>query len=315
MTRYKLTLEYNGTNLIGWQANEQGPSVQSLVADAIFKFSGQRVDVVAAGRTDAGVHALGMVAHFDLIPFPKGRGGGEADGVGVPRITASLARGDDFYCTTTPPPNGGTPSPAKGNADTIMRALNFYLTQVAAPVAILDCEAVGDDFHARFSCVCRNYRYIILNRRAPAVLDRDQVWWIPRELDIEKMRAAAARLIGNHDFTSFRAAECQAKSPVKTLDEIEICKMENVKCKTENEKKTSSIYHFPSYIALDFSARSFLHHQVRNMVGTLVEIGLGKPFDIDEILAARDRRAAGPTAPPSGLYFVSAEYATSAASA
>ncbi|MCL2748948.1 MAG: tRNA pseudouridine(38-40) synthase TruA [Alphaproteobacteria bacterium] len=255
MTRYKLTLEYNGTTLIGWQENIQGPSVQSLVRDAVFKFCQQDVEVIAAGRTDAGVHALGMVCHFDIV--------GDSD------------------------------------AETVMRALNFYL--IDSPVAVLDCEIVSDDFHARFSCTCRNYRYIILNRRAPVIMDKNMVWWIPRPLNVEKMQAAAAKLVGNHDWTSFRASECQAKSPIKTLDkaDIEICDM------AYGEKGEMQ----GQYIIMNFSARSFLHHQVRNMVGTLVEIGLGKPFDIDEVFAAKNRSAAGPTAPSSGLYFVSAEYA------
>lgn len=250
MMRYKLTLEYNGTDLIGWQANAQGPSVQSLLTDAIFKFSGETVDVAAAGRTDAGVHALGMIAHFDLDKDT--------------------------------------------DAETVMRAINFYLN--GAPVCVLDCEIVSDDFHARFSCVRRNYKYIILNRRAPAVLDKNMVWWVPRELDIDAMRAAASQLLGHHDFTSFRASECQAKSPVKTLDKIDIRTMDDGRCS--------------SYIVIEVSAKSFLHHMVRNIVGTLVEIGLGKPHDIPTILDARNRSSAGATAPASGLYFVSAEYST-----
>ncbi len=243
MTRYKLTLEYDGTTLIGWQENTQGPSVQSLLQDAIFSFCGMRTDVVAAGRTDAGVHAMGMVCHFDL----------DKD-------------------TTT---------------ETVMRAINFYL--VNQPVAVLNCEIVPDDFHARFSCVRRNYKYVILNRGAPAVLDKNRVWWMPRPLDVDAMRAAAEKLVGNHDFTSFRASECQAKSPIKTIDEIRI---------TNHESR----------ITLEISAKSFLHHMVRNIVGTLVEIGLGKDMDIQQILAACDRSAAGPTAPAAGLYFVSAIY-------
>ena len=244
MTRYKLTIEFDGTNLIGWQENRQGSSVQSLVQGAIKNFCQLDVDVVAAGRTDAGVHAYAMVAHADL---------------------------------------------PESNPETIKRALNFYLND--SPVSILDCVAVPDDFHARFSCTGRNYRYIILNRSAKPALDINRVWWIPQKLDIDAMKCAAEKLIGNHDFTSFRASECQAKSPVKTLDEIKI--------KTDKD-----------FIFLDFSARSFLHHQVRNMVGTLVEIGLGKSLNIDEIFAAKNRSAAGPTAPAAGLYFVSANYAT-----
>lgn len=244
MTRYKVTLEYDGTDLIGWQENTQGPSVQSLMVDAIEKFCGARPDIVGAGRTDAGVHAVAMTAHFDL------------DG--------------NFY------------------ADTVMRAVNFYLNN--APVAVLDCETVPDDFNARFDCVARHYKYFVLNRSARPVLEKNRVWWVPRKLNIKKMQAAAERLVGKHDFTSFRASECQAKSPIKTLDS----------CRIEQDE---------DMIIFDFSARSFLHHQVRNMVGTLVEIGLGKPYDIDKVFAALDRSAAGVTAPASGLYFIRADYA------
>lgn len=245
MTRFRITLEYDGTDLIGWQENRQGPSVQSVLRDAIYAFCGVRPDVIAAGRTDAGVHAIAMVAHFDL--------------------------------------------PGDYTANTVMRAVNFYL--VGRPVAILSCDIVPDDFNARFDCVARHYKYIVLNRSAAPVLNKNRVWWVPRALDITAMRRAASRLVGHHDFTSFRATQCQAKSPIKTLD---VC---NITADGDN-------------IIFEFSARSFLHHQVRNMVGTLVEIGLGKPYDIDEIFAARARSAAGPTAPASGLYFISADYAT-----
>lgn len=245
MTRFRITLEYDGTDLIGWQENRQGPSVQSVLRDAIYAFCGVRPDVVAAGRTDAGVHAIAMVAHFDL--------------------------------------------PGDYTANTVMRAVNFYL--VGRPVAILSCDIVPDDFNARFDCVARHYKYIVLNRSVAPVLNKNRVWWVPRALDVAAMRRAASRLVGHHDFTSFRATQCQAKSPIKTLD---VC---NITADGDN-------------IIFEFSARSFLHHQVRNMVGTLVEIGLGKPYDIDEIFAARARSAAGPTAPASGLYFISADYAT-----
>lgn len=245
MTRYKVILEYDGTNLIGWQENRQGPSVQSLLKDAIEKFCGVRPDVVGAGRTDAGVHAVAMVAHFDL----------DSD----------------------------------ADANTVMRAMNFYLND--APVSVLDCEIVPDDFNARFSCVMRHYKYIVLNRSAPPVLDKNRAWWVPRKLNIRKMRDAARLLVGEHDFTSFRASQCQAKSPIKTLDSCRIERKDDL-------------------VVFDFSARSFLHHQVRNMVGTLVEIGLGVPYDINEIFVARDRSAAGATAPACGLYFIQADYAT-----
>lgn len=247
MTRYKINLEYDGTDLIGWQTNQDGPSVQSLVEDAIFKFCGENVEVYSAGRTDAGVHAISMVAHFDLM------------------------RDQD--------------------EQTVMRAMNFYL--VNKPVAVLSCEKVSDDFHARFSCVARHYKYVVINRSAPVVLDKNRVWWVPQKLDVGAMKTAAQKLIGKHDFTSFRAAQCQAKSPIKTLDSVSI---------TQNGEE----------ITFEFSARSFLHHQVRNMVGTLVEIGMGKPYDIDKIFDAKDRSAAGITAPASGLYFVAADYATDA---
>lgn len=243
MTRYKVTLEYDGTDLIGWQENRQGPSVQSLLKDAIEKFCGTRADVVAAGRTDSGVHAIAMVAHFDID--------------------------------------------AAHTAQTVMRALNFYL--VGQPVSVLSCETVSDDFNARFDCVARHYKYVVLNRPSAPVLNKNRVYWVPRVLDIDAMRSAAEKLIGNHDFTSFRASECQAKSPIKTLDKIEIIKSGDE-------------------IIFEFSARSFLHHMVRNIVGTLIEIGLGKQYDIDAVFAARNRSAAGPTAPASGLYFIRADY-------
>ena len=247
MTRYKVILEYDGTDLIGWQENAQGPSVQSILRDAIYSFCGERVDIVGAGRTDAGVHAGAMVAHFDL--------GGKSD------------------------------------AETVMRALNFYL--VNQPVSVLNCEIVADDFNARFDCVARHYKYIVLNRSAKPVLNKNRVWWVPRKLNVSAMKRAAEHLIGKHDFTSFRASECQAKSPIKTLDTCIITKRGDE-------------------IIFEFSARSFLHHMVRNMVGTLVEIGAGKPYDIDEILAAKNRSAAGPTAPADGLYFIGADYASDA---
>ena len=247
MTRFRITLEYDGTDLIGWQENRQGPSVQSILRDAIYAFCGVRPDIVAAGRTDAGVHALGMVAHFDL---------------------------DGAF-----------------DANTVMRAVNFYLAE--KPVVILSCDVVADDFNARFDCTARHYRYVVLNRRAAPVLNKNRVWWVPRKLNIDAMRNAATHLIGHHDFTSFRATQCQAKSPIKTLDACNII--------TDGDN-----------VIFEFSARSFLHHQVRNMVGTLVEIGLGKPYDIDEIFAACNRSAAGPTAPASGLYFISADYSTDA---
>ena len=247
MPRYKINIEYDGTNLIGWQENIQGPSVQSLLKNAILKFCGETADVFSAGRTDAGVHAVSMVAHFDLEK--------------------------DF------------------EPETVMRALNFYL--INGPVSVLKCERVGDDFHSRFDCIQRQYKYIVLNRSAPVVLKRNRVWWVPQKLDIEKMKLAAQKLVGQHDFTSFRAAQCQAKSPIKTLD-------------------SCNIHQDGDEIIFEFAARSFLHHQVRNMVGTLVEIGMGKDLDIDKIFEAKNRSAAGINAPACGLYFMRAVYPTDA---
>ena len=245
MARYKIELEYDGTNLIGWQENQDGSSVQSVLMDAIEKFCGARPTIFGAGRTDAGVHAVCMTAHFDLDKDVS--------------------------------------------PETVKRAMNFYL--INEPVSVLNCERVSDEFNARFSCVARHYKYVVLNRGAAPVLDKNRVWWVPQKLNVDAMRAAAKKLIGNHDFTSFRASECQAKSPIKTLDKIEIT--------LDGDK-----------IIFELSARSFLHHMVRNIVGTLVEIGLGKPMDIDEILAAKNRSVAGPTAPASGLFFIRADYAT-----
>lgn len=243
--RYKINIEYDGTDLIGWQENHQGPSVQSLLQDAIFQFCGENTTVYSAGRTDAGVHAINMVAHFDLE--------------------------------------------REHEPETVMRAMNFYLTE--KPVAVLNCEKVNDNFHARFSCIKRHYKYIVINRSAPIVLQKNRAWWVPQKLDVDAMKNAAQKLIGKHDFTSFRSSQCQSKSPIKTLDSITI---------TQNGDE----------IIFEFMARSFLHHQVRNMVGTLVEIGLGKPLDIDEILNAKNRSAAGINAPACGLYFIAADYAT-----
>ena len=176
MTRYKIDIEYDGTNLIGWQENQDGDSVQSLLIDAIEKFCGARPDVVGAGRTDAGVHAVQMTAHFDLDKqFPS---------------------------------------------ETVKRALNFYL--INQPVSVLSCEMVNDEFNARFSCTARHYKYVVLNRSAAPVLEKNRVWWVPQKLNIDAMQNAAQKLLGNHDFTSFRAAQCQAHSPIKTLDKISV---------------------------------------------------------------------------------------------
>lgn len=245
MSRYKLTLEYDGTGYVGWQAQENGLSIQVTVETAIKSYCGEDVRLHVAGRTDAGVHALGQVAHVDI---------NRAD----------------------------TP-------ETIQGALNYYLQD--SGISILNVESVSDDFHARFSAQKRAYVYRILNRRAPTALLKHRVWWISQKLDIKAMQKGAQHLIGHHDFTTFRASECQAESPLKTLDQLDILEV-------------GEEIHF------QVSAKSFLHHMVRNMVGTLVEVGRGKwdPLDVKKALDARSRPAGGPTAPPDGLYLLRVEY-------
>lgn len=245
MTRYKLVIEYDGHDFVGWQRQDNGPSVQATLEEAVRGFCGEAVTAHAAGRTDAGVHALGQVAHVDL----------DKD--------------------TT--------------ADTLRDALNAHLKP--APVAILSAEAVDEDFHARFSATERAYLYRIVNRRAPPALDRGRVWFVPVPLDAAAMHTAGQVLIGHHDFTSFRSSECQSASPVKTLDHLDVTR--------EGDE-----------IRIRTRARSFLHNQVRIMAGTLKLVGTGKwsSADLERALAARDRAAAGQTAPPHGLYFLGATY-------
>lgn len=245
MTRWKLTVEYDGGPYVGWQRQETGPSVQQALEEAVHGFCQEARTVQGAGRTDAGVHALGQVAHVDID------------------------------------------KPA--DADTVRDAINHHLAR--QPIAVLKAEAVDAEFHARFSAVGRAYLYRILNRRAPPTLARGRVWWVGRRLDETAMQAAAERLIGRHDFTSFRAAECQADSPVKTLDRLEVRRSGET-------------------IELVVEARSFLHHQVRNFAGTLKRVGEGAwtPDDVSRILAARDRSKAGPTAPADGLYLTRVVY-------
>jgi tRNA pseudouridine38-40 synthase len=245
MPRYKLTLEYDGTPYVGWQAQENGVSIQSALTNAIVAFTGERAAVYGAGRTDAGVHALGQVAHVDLT--------------------------------------------RQWDNDTVRDAINFHLRP--QPIAVLAAEQVAPDFEARFSAVKRYYLYRIANRRADLTLDLNRAWRVPRPLDAATMHAAAQSLIGRHDFTTFRAAECQAKSPVKTLDRLAVLR--------DGDE-----------IRIETSARSFLHHQVRSMVGSLVHVGEGKwnAGDLEAALAARDRSRCGQVAPPHGLYLVRVEY-------
>jgi tRNA pseudouridine38-40 synthase len=245
MPRYKLTIEYDGSPFVGWQVQDNGPSVQGVLTEAIAAFTGERVVVAGAGRTDAGVHARGQVAHVDLAK--------DWDG------------------------------------DTVRDAVNFHLRP--RPIAVLTAEQVAENFDARFSATKRHYLYRIVNRRADLALDQTRAWRVPRPLDGDAMHAAAQKLVGRHDFTTFRAAECQAKSPVKTLDQLDV--------KRDGDE-----------VRITAAARSFLHHQVRSMVGSLVHVGEGKwsAEDLAAALAARDRTRCGQVAPPQGLYLVRVEY-------
>ena len=243
--RYRLTLEYDGGPFVGWQRQDNGPSVQGALEAAIEKLSGERVTVTGAGRTDAGVHALGQVAHFDLEK------------------------------TFAP--------------DKVRDALNHFLRP--DPVVVLEAREAVADFHARFSATARHYLFRILNRRAPPGLDDGRVWHVSHRLDADAMHAAAQSLVGQHDFTTFRAAECQSASPVKTLDRLDV------------SRRADEIH-------IEASARSFLHHQIRSFAGTLKLVGEGKwqPKDVAEALAARDRSRCGPVSPPDGLYLVRVDY-------
>jgi tRNA pseudouridine38-40 synthase len=245
MPRYKLTIEYDGTPFVGWQMQDNGSSIQAALADAIAAFAGERALVGGAGRTDAGVHALGQVAHVDL---------GKA-----------------------------------WDVETVRDAVNFHLRP--QPIAVLLAERVDARFDARFSAVKRHYLYRIVNRRADLTLEHNRAWRVPHALDADAMHQAAQRLVGRHDFTTFRAAECQARSPVKTLDRLDVARMGDD-------------------LRITASARSFLHHQVRSMVGSLVHVGAGKwsGDDLAAALAARDRAACGQVAPPQGLYLLRVDY-------
>jgi tRNA pseudouridine38-40 synthase len=245
MPRYKLTIEYDGTPFVGWQIQANGVSVQGALTEAIAAFAGERVSVGGAGRTDAGVHALGQVAHVDLAK--------------------------------------------EWDTDTVRDALTAHLRP--HPVAVIAAERVAPDFDARFSAVKRHYRYRIVNRRPDLTLDRGRAWRVPKPLDEAAMHAAAQRLIGKHDFTTFRDTECQAKSPVKTLDQLDVVR--------DGDE-----------VRVITSARSFLHSQVRSMVGSLVAVGEGRwnADDLSAALAARDRAACAAVAPPEGLYLVKVDY-------
>ncbi len=245
MTRFRLTIEFDGRAYMGWQRQPHGPSIQAAIEDAAKAISGENVVLFAAGRTDAGVHAEAMVAHFDsdrsLTPFRWKEG------------------------------------------------LNAKLRP--QPIAILDCTEVAPDWHARFTCSGRRYIYRIINRRAPLALDQGRAWRVPTTLDAPLMHDAAQILVGTHDFTTFRSAHCQSASPVKSVNRIAVARSGDE-------------------IEVEVAARSFLHHQVRSMVGCLVLVGRGKwtTQDLEAALEARNRAALGFNAPPDGLYFVEARY-------
>lgn len=245
MPRYKATVEYDGSNFHGWQRQDSVPSVQQSIEHAIKLFCNEEVEIHTAGRTDAGVHAIAQVFHFDLLQIH-----------------------DPFK---------------------IMSAVNHHMKP--APISLLAVETIDDEFHARFSAKKRYYLYRIINRRAPLALEYNRAWQVPVALDAQLMQQAASYLIGFHDFTSFRDTECQSKSPLKTLDEIRI----------ERIGEEIKIY---------VSAKSFLHHMVRNITGTLKMVGEGKwpPEYMLEILAAKNRSSAGPTAPACGLYLTKVDY-------
>lgn len=245
MPRYRLTIEYDGTPFVGWQVQPDGVSVQGALETAVHKLTGETAGIRGAGRTDAGVHGRGQVAHFDLA--------------------------------------------REWPADKIRDGLNFYLKPL--PIVVLESAAAPPDFDARFSATARHYLYRILARRSPPALERNRVWWMPRTLDVDAMREAASVLVGRHDFTTFRAVQCQAKSPVRTLDRLDVKIVDGE-------------------IHIHASARSFLHNQVRSMVGSLKLVGERKwsETDLRTALEARDRTACGPVAPAAGLYLMAVDY-------
>ncbi len=245
MPRYRIVIEYDGTPFVGWQRQAQGGSVQGALEDALHRFCGEDADVRGAGRTDAGVHALGQVAHFDLVKSWE---------------------------------------PYR-----VREALNFHLKP--APIVVIECASAAGDFDARHSATARHYLYRILSRRAPPALERNRVWWLPLALDEQAMNAAAKVLLGRHDFTTFRAAQCQANSPLRTLDRLDVTR--------EGDE-----------IRVWASARSFLHNQVRSMVGSLKLVGEGKwrADDLEATLHAKDRSACGPVAPAAGLFLTRVDY-------
>lgn len=247
MPRYRLDIEYDGSAFAGWQRQADHHTVQAAIEAAVAGFSGEQISLRGAGRTDAGVHATGQVAHLDLTREWK--------------------------------------------ADKVRDAINGHLKLNGEAVSILAAYAVPDSFDARFSAVGRHYLYRILNRRSPPALEAGKVWWAPKKLDAEAMHAAAQPLLGRHDFTTFRSAQCQANSPIRTLDRLDVSRIGDM-------------------IEIRASARSFLHNQVRSMVGSLKRVGEGgwQAGDVRAALDARDRAACAGLAPPAGLYLIGVDY-------
>ena len=247
MPRFRMTIEYDGSNYVGWQRQDNGHSVQGAVEQAILKLTQEAALIRGAGRTDSGVHARGQVAHVDL--------------------------------TRQWPPH------------TLRNALNAYLGQARERISVLEATEVPTEFDARFSALRRHYLYRIISRPAPLAIEAKQAWWVSKPLDHDAMHAAAQRLVGRHDFTTFRSVHCQANSPVRTLDRLDVTRKDDL-------------------IEIRATAQSFLHNQIRSFAGTLKKVGDGtwSPDDVSAALEARDRKACGPVAPPEGLYFMQVDY-------
>lgn len=247
MPRYRLTVEYDGSDYVGWQRQDNGPSIQGAIEKAVLSLTRETVSIRGAGRTDSGVHARGQVAHLDLTRQWK--------------------------------------------SYTLQNALNAHLALAGERVSILDVAEAPGDFDARFSAIRRHYLYRIVSRRSPLALEARRAWWVPKPLDHDAMHEAAQRLVGHHDFTTFRSAHCQATSPLRTLDRLDVTRAGEL-------------------IEIRATAQSFLHNQIRSFAGSLKLVGEGKwtPDDLHTALEARDRKACGPVAPPDGLYFMRVDY-------
>ena len=244
MSKFKILIEYDGSNYVGWQRQNNGNSIQSSIERSVYQLTGEKISLFGAGRTDAGVHALGQVAHFELSK--------------------------------------------KFNKDNIRDGLNQYLRP--EPIAILKVEEVNEDFHSRFSAIKRTYEYIITNRRAPLTIDKNKTWGVFKKLNINKMISESKFFLGKNNLEAFRSAHCQSKTAIKTIDELKISQIND-------------------NIFIKITAKSFLHSQVRIMVGTLVEIGKGKiTLPIQKIIINKKRSQAGITAPACGLYLIKVEY-------